>query len=195
MKLMSKFYRGTIAAIATLVISVGAYAQSTILVLDQKRVIKESTVGQHIESQLDTIAQTMAAELKSSSSTLQSEANTLKSEMEALSAAGTVDFSTRPDLQSRLTTLAGKSQKQQYEAAMKERELAKTEYVAYQKVREQLRGILQQVVLERNADVVIDRSAIIYGKPADITDVVLSRLNSQMTSVQVTREHLPRQAQ
>jgi len=77
---------------------------------------------------------------------------------------------------------------------MKQRELAKTEAVAYGKVSKKLEEILKVVVAERNADVVIDRSAVIYGKPADVTDLVLSRLNSQMRTVAVTRERLPRQA-
>jgi len=49
-----------------------------------------------------------------------------------------------------------------------------------------------QVAKERNASIVIDRSSVIYGAPADITSTVMSRLNSQMTSVSINR--LPRKA-
>ena len=186
---MSKVYRFAIALVAALVMSSAAYAQSTILVVDQKRLLRESEVGKHIDRQLDSIAKSMKSELEAAVSPLKSEGQSLEAELKAL---GGTDISSRPDLKSRLQTFAGKSQKQQMEAAIKQRELAKTEAVAFQKVNEKLREILEAIVTERNADVVIDRSAVIYGKPADVTDVVMSRLNSQMRTVAVTRERLPR---
>jgi len=191
MKLTSKIFRATIAVTAALFMTVSAFAQSTILVVDQNRILRESEVGKHITRQLETIAKSMESELKASSSPLQSEMQSLQSEMKAL---GSPDLlATRPDLQSRYTSLVGKSQKQQLEARYKQRELAKTEAVAFQKVTAQLENILKVIVAERNADVVFDRSVVIYGKPVDVTDTVLSRLNSQLRTVPVNRERLPRQ--
>ena len=88
--------------------------------------------------------------------------------------------------------LAAKTQKQKVEAAIKNQELKITERKAYLQVENALREILKQIVEERNADVVIDRSLVIYGDPVDVTDVVMSRLNARMTTVPVTRERLPR---
>ncbi len=190
MKIMSKVYRASIAFAATALISASAFAQSTILVVDQSRLLRDSEVGKHIQRQLQSIGTSMKSELDASTSPLKSEGANLQAEIKAL---GSTDLSSRPDLKSRINSFAGKSQKQQMEAAIKQRELALTEAKAYQKVNEKLRGILEQVVNERNADVVIDRSAVIYGKPADVTDIVMSRLNSQMKTVSVTRERLPRQ--
>lgn len=189
MKTMSNLYRLIIAATAALMLSLTAFAQSTILVVDQNRILRESEVGKHIARQLESIGKTMESELKSAISPLEAEGKTLQAELKAL---GNTDISTRPDLKSRLSNLAGKSQKQQLEAAYKQRELAKTEAVAFRKVSQRLEEILKVVVAERNADVVIDRSAVIYGKPADVTDLVMSRLNSQMRTVAVVRERLPR---
>ena len=62
-----------------------------------------------------------------------------------------------------------------------------------QKVNDRLRDILKTIVAERNADVVLERSLVIYGEPADVTDTVIQRLNSQLRTVPVTRERLPRQ--
>jgi len=60
-------------------------------------------------------------------------------------------------------------------------------------VNEKLAKILEAVVAERNADVILDRSLVIYGgKSTDITDTVISRLNSQLRTVPVVRERLPR---
>jgi len=190
MKLTSKIYRGAIAISAGLLMTAAACAQSTILVVDQTRLLRDSEVGKHINRQVESIAKTMESELKAVNSPLESELKSLQSEMQALGSREALNA--RPDLQSRLTSLAGKSQKQQLEARYKQRDLAKTEAVAYSKVSKKLEEILKVVVAERNADVVIDRSAIIYGKPADVTDVVLSRLNSQMRTVTVSRERVPR---
>lgn len=190
MKLMSIFYRATVTLVATTLFSLSAFAQSTILVVDQSRLLRDSEVGKHIQRQLESIGNSMKSELEAQASPLKSEGSTLQAEIKAL---GGTDMSSRPDLKSRLNAFAGKSQKAQMEAAYKQRELAMTEAKAYQKVNEKLRVILEQVVAERNADIIIDRSAVIYGKPADVTDLVMSRLNSQVKSVSVARERLPRQ--
>ncbi len=186
----SKLLSAMFALFASLFISAAAYAQSTILVVDQQRVLTESEVGKHIKRQVDSIANTMKSELKAAASPLESQGKTLEAEIKALGA--TPDLSTRPDLKSRFSDLMQKSQKQQVEARYKEAELRKTEAVAFQKVGKQLESILQTIVAERNADVVLDRSLVIYGQPADITDVVLSRLNSQMRTVSVSRERIAR---
>ncbi len=191
MSYLSKFGRVILSAAAAILMTASAYAQSTILIVDQSKILRESEVGKHINRQLESIGKTMESELKAAISPLESEKNSLIAEIKAL---GGTNISTRPDLQSRRNSLAVNTQKQKYEAVMKQRELAKTEAVAYQKVSKTLEEILKVVVAERNADVVIDRSAVIYGKPADVTDLVLSRLNSQLRTVQVTRERLPRQA-
>jgi len=191
MSYLSKFGRVILSAAAAILMTASAYAQSTILIVDQSKILRESEVGKHINRQLESIGKTMESELKAAISPLESEKNSLIAEIKAL---GGTNISTRPDLQSRSNNLAVNTQKQKYEAVMKQRELAKTEAVAYQKVSKTLEEILKVVVAERNADVVIDRSAVIYGKPADVTDLVLSRLNSQLRTVQVTRERLPRQA-
>ena len=61
------------------------------------------------------------------------------------------------------------------------------------RVNESLATILEAIVAERNADVILDRSLVIYGgKSTDITETVISRLNSKIRTVSVVRERLPR---
>lgn len=189
MTLTSKIYRAIIALFASILVSATAFAQSTILVVDQGKLMRESEVGKHIERQLESIAKSMKSELESAASPLKSEGKTLEAEMKAL---GSTDIASRPDLKSRFSNFVQKSQKQQVEAQYKQRELQITEAKAYKRVNDTLKTILQQVVSERNADVVLDRSLVIYGQPADVTDVVMSQLNSQLKTVPVTRERLPR---
>jgi len=83
-------------------------------------------------------------------------------------------------------------QKLQVEQYYTQQELKITEAKALGQVSKRLKVIIDQIAKERNADVVLEKSLVIYGGPADVTDLVISRLNSQLTTVPVTRERLPR---
>lgn len=185
------FYRISLAVLAGFILTGTAMAQSTILVIDQKRIMRDSEVGKHINRQLESIAKTMESEIKATAQPYESERTRLVSELNAIGQEG---LKTRPDLQRKAQDLVAKGQKAQTEAAYKQRELQVTEAKALQKVNTKLAEILKTIVAERNADVVLERSVIIYGDGADVTDTVISRLNSQMRTVTVTRERLPRQA-
>ena len=186
----STLSRAAFGITAALALSSAAFAQSTILVVDQGRVIRDSSVGKHVAKQIESIGKSMESELKASASPIQSERDRLMSELKSMDAAA---LKSRPDLQKRAQDLVQKGQKTQVEAAYKQRELQVTEAKAMKQVNEKLAKILEAVVAERNADVILDRSLVIYGgKSTDITDTVISRLNSQLRTVPVVRERLPR---
>jgi len=180
-----------LALMASLAFTGTAMAQSTILIIDQNRIMRESEVGKHINRQLESIAKTMENEIKATAQPYQSERERLVSELNAIGQEG---LKSRPDLQKKAQDLVTKGQKAQTEAAYKQRELQVTEAKALQSVNNKLADILKAIVAERNADVVLERSVVIYGDGADVTDTVISRLNSEMRTVTVTRERIPRQA-
>ncbi len=191
MALFHIFKQSVIGFIAVFALTTTAYAQSTILVVDQGRVLRESTVGKHVKRQIESIGKSMESEMKSQATPLTSERDRLANELKNMDKNA---LASRPDLQKRAQDLMQKGQKQQIEAAYKERELAITQQKAIAKVNAQLAKILETIVAERNADIVLDRSLVIYGgKSIDVTDTVLSRLNAQLKTVSVTRERLPRQ--
>lgn len=187
---ISVFFKSVIlGAIATVLISGVAFPQSTILIVDQARVLRDSDVGQHVKRQVESIAKQMESEIQAQVSPLSSERDKLVAELKNIG----VDALTRPDLQKRAQDLQVKGEKSQLEAAYKQRELAITEQKAINKINKKLETIVEAIVAERNADVILDRSLVIYGgKTADVTDTVISRLNSQMRTVTVVRERLPR---
>ncbi len=178
--------------IASFMFSSTAFAQSTVLVVDQAKVLRDSDVGKHVNRQLQSIAKQMGTEMQSQFSPLTSERDRLVSELKNMSAAA---LKSRPDLQKRAVTLKQKVEKSQLDEAYKKKELQVTEQKALLKINKKLETILQAIVKERNADVLLDRSMVIYtGKSIDITSTVISRLNSQMRTVSVIRERLPRKA-
>lgn len=185
-----------------------AFAQSTILVIDQNRVLRESEVGKHITRQVESIGKSMEAEMKASITPLADQEKKLNAELQNQLKQKNPDGSkssaemqqvaaqvlkSRPDIMKRIQDLKVKGEKQKVEAAYKQRELQITEQKAVKKVNEKVATILEAIVAERNADIIVDRSLVIYGgKDADITQVVLDKLNAEMRTVSVVRERLPR---
>jgi len=167
-----------------------SFAQSTILVVDTKKVLKDSLVGQHIARQLETIYTSANSEIKAKRSPLETKAKSLQ---EQVKSKGSVE-AVRADsaLKAQAQSLQVDQQKLQVEEYYTAQELKITEAKAISQVSKRLETIIQQIATERNADVVLEKSLVIYGAPADVTDLVISRLNSQMKTVPVTRERLPR---
>ena len=166
-----------------------SFAQSTILVVDTQKVLKESIVGQHVARQLETIYTSASSEIKARRSPLETKAKSLQAQAGTRSAeALRADASITAQVQS----LKSDQQRLQVEQYYTQQELKKTEENALGEVSRRLKTIIDQVAKERNADVVLEKSLVIYGGPADVTDVVISRLNSQLTTVPVTRVRLPR---
>lgn len=167
-----------------------AFAQSNILVVDTQKVLKDSLVGQHVTRQLEAIYTSAQSEMKAKASPLQSKGKSLQ---EQLKAKGSMD-QVRADagLTAQLQSFQTDQQKLEVEQYYTTNELKVTEAKAINLVSTRVKTIIDQIAQERNADVVLEKSLVIYGGPADVTDVVISRLNSQMTTVPVVRERLPR---
>lgn len=167
-----------------------SFAQSTILVVDTKKVLKDSLVGQHVARQLETIYTSANSEMKAKRSPLETKAKSLQAQVKS---KGSVE-AVRADsaLKAQAQSLQVDQQKLQVEEYYTAQELKITEAKALGQVSKRLESIIQQIATERNADVVLEKSLVIYGAPADVTDLVISRLNSQMKTVPVTRERLPR---
>jgi len=167
-----------------------SFAQSTILVVDTQKVLKDSIVGQHVSRQLESIYTSASSEMKAKRSPLETKAKSLQEQAKAKGSNAAVRADTA--LISQAQSLQADQQKYQIEEYYTTQELKITEAKALGLVSKRLQTIIDQIAKERNADVVLEKSLVIYGGPADVTDIVISRLNSQVTSVPVTRERLPR---
>lgn len=167
-----------------------SFAQSTILVVDTQKVLKDSIVGQHVARQLETIYTSASSEMKAKRSPLETKAKSLQAQVKTKSSVEELRADT--SLQAQAKSLQADQQKLQIEEYYTTQELKITEAKALGQVSKRLQVIIDQIAQERNADVVLEKSLVIYGGPADVTDVVISRLNSQVTTVPVTRERLPR---
>ena len=179
-----------IAFLFAIAFSTASHAQSTILVVDTGRVIKESIVGQHVARQLETIYTSANSEIKAKRSPLESKVKSLQSQIQSKGSIEAVRTDTA--LRAQAQALQTDQQKLKLEEYYTANELKITEEKALRQVSQRMKIIIDQIAKERNADVVLEKSLVIYGGPADVTDTVISRLNSQLTTVPVTRERLPR---
>ena len=179
-----------IAFLFAIAFSATSHAQSTILVVDTGRVIKESIVGQHVARQLETIYTSANSEIKAKRSPLESKVKSLQSQIQSKGSIEAVRTDTA--LRAQAQALQTDQQKLKLEEYYTANELKITEEKALRQVSQRMKIIIDQIAQERNADVVLEKSLVIYGGPADVTDTVISRLNSQLTTVPVTRERLPR---
>jgi len=179
-----------VASSVAFVFANNALAQSTVLVVDQARVIQTSDVGQHVSRQVVSIGKQMDAEVKAQLAPITTERDKLMVELKNMSVEA---LKARPDLQQRAKTYQEGQQKVELEIKYKQTELQITEKKALQKISVSLEAILKAIIDEKKADILLDRSAVIYtSATADITDEVLSRLNAQLQTVPVVRERMPR---
>ena len=152
--------------------------------------LQESIVGKHVARQLETIYSSAGSEIKARLSPLETKQKSLQAQ--ASTKTSIEEIRADASLRAQAQALQTDKQKLQVEQYYTEQELKITQIKAVGQVSKRVETIIGQIARERNADVVIDKSQVIYGDPADITDLVISRLNSQLTTVPVTRERLPR---
>ncbi len=181
--------RAVLGSALAVIASTAAFAQSTILVVDTAKVYNDSSVGQHVTRQMESMRTTTTSSLQAQASPLEARQKSLATRADGKTQQQVLQDAT---LRSEIQSLQKDSIKLQQDLAIAQRELQITEAKARQLVNAKMKSIIDTIARERNADVVLEQQLVIYGAPADITPVVLQRLNSQMTTVPVTRERLPR---
>lgn len=170
-----------------------AHAQGTnVVVIDQSRIMRESAGGKDIISKVNAIEQSMASELKPTQDSLASEGQSLEAKtanmsMEAIAADDALSNEVRD--------YARKAQEFNRQRKIAAAELQATERKAWSDFFSAMQPVLQEVVTEKNADVMFDRSDAIYAAASiDATDLVISKMNAKMPTVNVVRQKIQPQA-
>jgi outer membrane protein len=184
------------ATLAALLLSVPVAAQNhpapppsgpvgfaKVLVIDRQGLMRGSNVGQDIARQVQDLTRTAETELKGEGQALQRE---------------------RADLERQVAILAPdvKAQKikafQSKEAAFQQKLQARQNQIRYgvalaQRQVEAVAGpIVQSIMQQRGATVMIDRQAIVVGAPGiDVTSVAIQMLNQKLPTVKVQLANPP----
>ena len=158
--------------------------QAKIVVLDRAAILQFSKVGQDIARQMQTYANQAKADLQGQGRALQNEERTLQQQVAILA----------PDVkQKRLEAFQAKARSLQGAAQRKDDQL-KAGFAQARATMEQTLGpILQQLVKERGANLVLDKQAVVFSNTSgfDITGEAINRLNQKLPSIKVDMNAKP----
>jgi len=148
-----------------------------ILIIDRSEVLRRSAVGQSIMKQVQGLAAQAEGSLKSRDAALRAEGQQLQQQLSILSAS--VKAAKIKAFETKQAALQRDVQNQQ---AMIQGGLQ----VARDQALRALGPILQKIVIERGANIMIDRGAIVVSANGfDVTDVAIARLNQVLPTVTV----------
>jgi Skp family chaperone for outer membrane proteins len=154
-----------------------------ILVIDRAAILRGSVVGQNIMKQVQGL--TIAAEngLKAKDAALRKEGAALQQQL-AILAPG-VKAAKIKAFEAKQAGLQGDVQKQQSL-------IQGGVLIARQQVERALGPILQKIMQERGANLLLDRNAVVLGTvDVDVTGLAITRLNQSLPNVKVTLAPLP----
>jgi Skp family chaperone for outer membrane proteins len=178
-----------LACLAMLGLSSMAMAQSKVLVVDTNAVIAKAQVGQHVQAEIQKIADQIKREVEAESGPAAKEFETFAKQLEGMTRE---QLQGRQDLQQKAVELEGKRQDIARSSVVKQRELVATRAKALEPVGKAIDEILDSIVKEQKADILVERELVYFvSSQADITDLVVQRLDAKMKTVRVERVRAP----
>lgn len=161
----------------------GAAPAARILIVDLRRAIAGSKVGQSIQTQVNGLKQQAQSQLNSEAEGLKRERAQIEQQGAIL--AANVKAQKVKDFQTRAMVFEKKVQER---GGLIQGGMLK----ANQQVEEALGPILQGIMQERQATVLLDRGTVIIAPPGlDVTGIVVQRLDTKLQNVQVALTPLP----
>ncbi|MGB8601514.1 MAG: OmpH family outer membrane protein [Rhizomicrobium sp.] len=155
----------------------GGAPAARILMVDLRRVMAESKVGHDMQRQVEALNNQVSGDLKAEKASLQKEQVALQQQSAILAA----DVKARriKDFETKVASFQDKVQKR---GSMIQGGVMK----AQSQIEQALGPVLQGVMRERGATILLDRSSVLLGiNGIDMTSVVIQRLDMKMTSVKV----------
>lgn len=179
---------------ATTVTAAPAVAQENtrVVVVDEQRVARESKAGQDMQAKLSSIEQQMNTELQPKMSELQGMEQEIGPKIQGKSLEELrADETLTEDAQAyreAAASLKGESDKRKAEMQLTMRQAS----AEFNKV---LQPVLQEVMAESGADVMLSRGDVLLAKQGvDVTDTVIQKLDEASPTLNVQRQRLPEQA-
>lgn len=154
-----------------------------ILVIDRAAILRASKVGQDIARQVKGYRDDAEKEFKGESDSLKREGQALQQQLAILA----------PDVkEKKIRAFQAKETVFQQKVQDRESKIQGGVFQANQEISKALGPILQGVMAERGANLLMDRNAIIYGTiDVDVTAVAIDRLNKKLPTVKVNLVALP----
>jgi Skp family chaperone for outer membrane proteins len=155
----------------------GATPAPIILVIDRNAILRASKVGQNIVQQVNAYTQAAEKEFKGTAASLRSQQSQLQQQVAILA----------PDVKAKkIRAFEGQQQAFQQKVQMRQAQIQGGVAQARQQVETALGPILQQLMAERHANLLLDRQAIVLGTVnVDITGAAVQRLDKKLPSLKV----------
>ncbi len=166
-----------------------ASAQGTsVVVIDTQRVLIESAGGRDMAQKLEVIGQSIQSELAAERDALETEGKALQGRMSNLSREA---LAADTALQSQFQAFQRKQQVFQQKAAIRDREFQQTRATALTEFDQVLGPLIQQVALERGAQVVLEKGDTLHYDPAlDATALLITKVDVVKPTVNVVRARI-----
>lgn len=169
-----KFILTIMLAFSALLFSASAFAQTggKVVIVDFTRVQEESLVGQNVISQLTQFGNAVQARKEALETELNAEGTALESQEAVLP----------PDaFQQRVEEFQRKARLADLELQGYRSTMVRAEQNAKLEITNNLKPIVNQIMREKGADLVLDKSLIYMAAGGfDVTDLVVARLDSQV---------------
>ena len=149
-----------------------------ILVIDRNAILQRSKVGQDIANQVKSYSDQAEKELKGESEGLRSEYQALQQQVAILSA----------DVrQQKMAAFDAKQKAFQKKVTLRQDQIQGGVMNARKQVEVALGPILQGIMAERGANILLDRNAVVLGtSDIDVTQIAIQRLDQKLPTVKVT---------
>jgi outer membrane protein len=149
-----------------------------ILVIDQSAILRASKVGQDIVRQVKQYDMAMQSDFKGQSDSLRQEYQTLQQQVAILA----------PDVKAqKIKAFEAKQQAFQQKIEDRQGKIQGGVLKARQQIEGALGPILQGIMAERGANLLLDRNSVVFSTvDVDITRVAIQRLDQKMPTVKVT---------
>ena len=164
---------------------------TTVVMIDEGRILSDSKAGKDIQTKLKNLETQMKNELEPTRATLETDGKALQAKVEGKTreavAADTALVSQLTAYQNRANAFAQKRQTVSQEFQLTERQAL----IEFNKA---IEPVLMDVVKEKNAQVVMSKSQVIYSTDAiDVSAAVISKLDAKTPTITVTRQRAPAQ--
>ena len=164
---------------------------TTVVMIDEGRILSDSKAGKDIQTKLKNLETQMKNELEPTRATLETDGKALQAKVEGKTreagAADTALVSQLTAYQNRANAFAQKRQTVSQEFQLTERQAL----IDFNKA---IEPVLMEVVKEKNAQVVMSKSQVIYSVDAiDVSASVISKLDAKTPTIAVTRQRAPAQ--
>jgi outer membrane protein len=184
--MMKKTLLGALLVVAASVTALAANPPppppQKILLIDRQAILRFSKVGQDVARQIETMGNQAKGEIAGQQKALQAEAQQLQQQIAILAADAKAK---------KVQAFEAKQAGMQAAAQRKEQAIQGGFMTAQQTIAKTLEPILQNLMQQRGANMILDKNALVYASPQavqafDITQPAIEQLNQKLPNLKVS---------